>query len=327
MDAARGEGDHFWDSYYIKFTSGSNAGLYRVITDWDLPTTTFTHLNFPNAVVAGDVYVLSAWQETKLNMAAGDATPSILYDDVFRIEAVFDAGAVDENVYFEKDITNLDSDIYTHYVLRYKTDSSNVSAKAMLVFTVGTQTILPLTSNTSWTVVSGTITPSKTIDKIRFYADDEGVNGTFNVYYDFLLLCRGVFTWSFLNRGESADIINRNSKIGVPGRGGDVPQHGGRSSIPFHLWGEMDTAAGWRGISGTGTVGLLLYKLILEADSDPWQWFTSDLATCKVSVDQFTISKIGGSGVQRVYDLLLSEYRRGDAYNEEYYEQLGLSES
>lgn len=328
VDAARTEADHYWDAYKIKYTSGDNAGLFRHITDWDLPTTTFTHLPFPNATSAGDTYVLSDYVETLTHMAAGNATPTILYDDVLQIEAVFDNGGLNEDVYYERDITNLNTDVYTHYVLRYKCSSSNINAKVVLNFISGDQTILSAISNTDWTVASGTITAGKTVDKIQFWADDVGTDGTFYVDYDFLLLCRGVFTWPFVNPGGvSADIIGRNNKIGVPGRGGDITQHGGRPSIPFHVWGEMDTGTGWRGTSGTGAYGLLLYKAALEGDTDPWQWFTSDVGSCKVTVDRFTPSQISTDSSQLVYDLLLSEFRGSDANNEAYFEQLNLSRS
>jgi len=272
VDAARTEADHYWDSYYIKFTSGSNAGLYRVITDWDLPTTTFTHLAFPNAVVAGDAYVLSDWQETKNNMAAGDATPSILHDDIFQIEVVFDAGAVDEWCYFEKDIPNISSDTYTHYVLRYKTDSASVNTKAMLVFTAGSQTILPSTSSTTWKTASGTVTAGKTIDKIRFYADDVGVDGTFHVYFDFLLICKGQFTFPHIGPGGVfLDFENKLAEIPMAGRDGDVLQHLGMKSPTIVIEGNVLSGESWESVAGPH------FEYLLDAfHKDVWNWFTCD---------------------------------------------------
>lgn len=59
VDAERTEADHFWNNYYIKYGSGPNAGMERQVTHFDSGTDTLTHPTFPNAVSAGETYVLS----------------------------------------------------------------------------------------------------------------------------------------------------------------------------------------------------------------------------------------------------------------------------
>lgn len=60
VDAERTEADDYWNNAYILFTSGSNNGLSRKITDFDAVTDTITHEAFPNAVAVGNTYLLSA---------------------------------------------------------------------------------------------------------------------------------------------------------------------------------------------------------------------------------------------------------------------------
>jgi hypothetical protein len=59
VDAERTEADHYWNDYYIKFGSGPNAGMERLVSHFDGPTDTLTHAAFPNAVAVTDTYVLS----------------------------------------------------------------------------------------------------------------------------------------------------------------------------------------------------------------------------------------------------------------------------
>jgi len=59
VDAERTEADHYWNNYYIKFGSGPNAGMERLVSHFDSGTDTLTHAAFPNAVAVTDTYVLS----------------------------------------------------------------------------------------------------------------------------------------------------------------------------------------------------------------------------------------------------------------------------
>ena len=56
VDAARTESDDHWNGKYIRFTSGFNIGLSRVITDFVNSTHTITHAAFPNTVDLDDEY-------------------------------------------------------------------------------------------------------------------------------------------------------------------------------------------------------------------------------------------------------------------------------
>ncbi len=61
VDAALVEADDYWNNRYIKFITGNNAGLERLITDFVALTDTLTHDAFPNVVALGDTYIIGGW--------------------------------------------------------------------------------------------------------------------------------------------------------------------------------------------------------------------------------------------------------------------------
>ncbi len=60
VDADRTEADDYWNNMLLEFTSGGNAGQFRVIEDFDYGTTTFTldvdHDALPATPAADDEY-------------------------------------------------------------------------------------------------------------------------------------------------------------------------------------------------------------------------------------------------------------------------------
>jgi len=244
-------------------------------------------------------------------MLAGDATPTILYGDVLQIEAVFDEGATDEYCNYEKDITNFSSNTYPYFLLRYKTSESANGAKAKVIlgFTSGTQVILDESYSTTWKVASGTITADKTVDKVFFYAEDDGVNGTFYVYYDFLLLHKGIFNFPYVD-DISLELENRYADIAIPGRVGDISQYLGSPSPVIKLSGKIDIGAD----STWGEPPLeYLYRVWQEAHSDRWQWFSTGglgdsdrIINCKVTLRKFPF--IENKEATRAWSLELKHY-------------------
>jgi hypothetical protein len=58
VDAARTEANDYWNGCYIKYLTGTNAGLTRLIIDFVAATDTLTHVAFPAVVDAGDTYTI-----------------------------------------------------------------------------------------------------------------------------------------------------------------------------------------------------------------------------------------------------------------------------
>jgi len=274
------------------------------------------------------------YSETVVNMAVGDATPSTLHGDWLKIEAVFDGGATDEYCYYEKDITNISSDTYKKFFVRYKTSESanGAQAKVVLVFTSGTQTILDSAYSTLFTVASGDITAGKTIDKIQFWADDDGTDGTFYVYYDFLLLCAGTFTFPNVGHGLEFTPPPRYAIIPIFSRVGDITQGGGSELATVRASCDLDVGTWKRLVANGYSADDYIDAQVIDEIShntyhEPWQWLDTGTgrqfkATLETPVFRYMPS---GNKTTHILDLLFREYRLSDASNESYVERFGLN--
>jgi hypothetical protein len=234
-------------------------------------------------------------------------------DDIFKLGATF-ASAADEYLYLEKDVDNLATDTYTTYVIRWKTSASSNGAKAkvVFVFTSGSQTV-DLGFNTQWQVATGTLTAGKTLDKVQLWLDDDPnslASGTFYVYFDFLIICKGVFTFPYIAPGSlRLHVPNRWGMLEIGSRLGDIPQYLGMESPVITLEGSMDDRTGWY---VDGVHGGRLYEVMYwqAFHSDPFEWFSSDLIKCKVAPVDFEISQDSEKPTKRNYTLTLRHYSR-----------------
>ena len=272
--------------------------------------------------------------ENRTSMDAAHATPSTLHGDVLQIEAIFDDGATSELVYYRKDITSISSDIYTKFLLRYKTDKSASGARAQVVLDFDDATIqvlLDATYNTTWTTVLGTITPGKTTDYIRFYAVDDGTDGTFYVYYDFLLFHKDTFTFPNVAYGLDFTPPPRYATIPIPSRVGDITQNLGSESATVRASCDLDidnATNDWKRPQGTLTPktdyvnGEVFMEIAHLSSTAPWQWLDTGTEQFKVTLENPVFRRMGSG---HILDLLFREKRVSDASNEYYYERFGLN--
>jgi len=233
------------------------------------------------------------WTETT-GGSIGGTVFACDHGDIFRLGGTC-TDAADEYVYREYNLDNISSNVYSKYVLRWKTlnAADALGARVKLIFTSGSQWILGESApqfETTWQVKTGTIDPDKTIDKIQLWADDypDSEDGaTSAVYYDFVLLHKGTFTFPFID-DISVDFENRIVDIVIPGRPGDITQYLGAPSPSIKVTGKIDIGAS----SDWGTPILeYLYRIWQEAHKDPWQWFSTGglsdsdrIINCKVTL-------------------------------------------
>lgn len=274
------------------------------------------------------------YSENRQNMDPAHATPSTLYGDVLQIEAIFDDGATEEIVYYEKDITNISTNTYSKYLLRYKTSASSAGAHAqvMLDFTAGDQTILDDAYSTTWKIATGDITSGKTVDKIRFYADDDGTNGTFYVYYDFLLLHNGIFTLPNVAYDLEFRPPPRYASIPIPSRVGDITQNMGSESATVRMSCDLDIdndTDDWKRPQGTLSPktdydnGEVFKEIAHRSYTEPWQWLDTGTEQFKVTLEEPVFRRMGTG---HVLDLLFREKRVSCGSNESYVERFGLDQ-
>ena len=299
VDAERTEAEDFWNGCYIYYCSGDNIGLTRLVTDFVAATDTLTHAAFPNAVAAGDEYVLTDWKQTADGQTA---TLEVLYNDIFHINVTNSAG--NKTIYWEKDISNISTTTNTKMVIRYMTSSSSIKAKVELIFTAGTQTILAEDDSTFWTYVKATPTTGKTLDKIRFYANQ----ATGSVYYDLFLIYSDDFEFPHVSDTVALQMPNNYVDIRGLGRAGNITQYLGRDSMPIFITGVMDDHADWDDPQGNS-----LLQLWNNAAYDPFQWLESDNYIGKVTLRNFKLDEPSRDReYPRGYTLELKEYARSN---------------
>lgn len=105
VDAERTEADDYWNGYYIKFTSGSNYGRERLISDFVQATHTITHDAFPEAVSIDDTYVLTA-SSSQVTFIVAYADPDYPLVRVFNdkdVDLVFCVGDPNSKVLLDSD--------------------------------------------------------------------------------------------------------------------------------------------------------------------------------------------------------------------------------
>jgi len=112
-----------------------------------------------------------------------------VYDDYFKLDITSSGG---NKVYYLWHSVDISPSVYPKFVYRYKTSNTNIKAKIEAVFTGGNQDILSESSSTTWVTGSATLDTDKGgLQWIRLYANQ----ATGQVYYDFVLVCKGIFTF------------------------------------------------------------------------------------------------------------------------------------
>jgi len=288
VDDVRNEADDYWNGYYIKFTSGNNVGLERLITDWeDHPDHKFTHAAFPYAAATNDTFILSGWKEHETGTTG---TFSTLYGDIFDLSV---SAGVAGTYYIENDAATsigLLTTAYPYILFRYKTSNILIKAKIEVMFTAGSQIVLDETSSLTWKTGVVALSPGveKTVDYIKLYANQL----TGNVYYDFALIYQGTFT--FPDFKVLQPIFERKiAEIPIFMRDGDTLQSLGLKSPTLLMKGDMQHGENW----GTTAYPYGEY-LIYNMRDDPWQWFTSDKINCKLLPTYFGPEQSAASGQQ-----------------------------
>jgi hypothetical protein len=239
-------------------------------------------------------------------MIAADAELTVEDGGIFQIKAVYDGGAgVDEYVYYEFDMTNDSTTTYPYVTFRYKTSESAAGAKIkiVLVYTVGDQTILDQVYSTSWVTTTVDLTAAKTFDKIQIYADDDGTDGTFYVYLDWLILHKSTFT---IEDWDSLNWVMRKKmpSLDMPGKDGDNQQNLGIGEMALRMSGSMKQGQTW---------GTPMGQHLLSAfRDDSFSYFTSDLYNGPVIFSMFDLGQDKNVGQQRGYTLELTPFTKAN---------------
>jgi len=280
----------------------------------------------------------TGWTKFLVNMTDPQTSLTVDKDDIFILEGVCDS-SYDEYVYYLKDIPNISSNVYTTYLVRWKTSvaSNGLGAKVRLIFTSGNQDIIGATApefSTSWKLSSGTITAGKTIDQIAIFADDYPdtiATGTYQVYIDFIMLCKGLFTFPNTQFGSEFNPPPRCSLTPIPSRISDLTQNLGSPSATWTASCNLDISNAtddWKrpqNILSPKTdyvKGEVFFDIAHNSYQEPFQWLDTGKEQFKVTLDTLRFPERSDS---HTLDLTFKEYSRSSKSNESYVERFGLN--
>jgi len=245
-------------------------------------------------------------------MGAGDA--SITTDgDVLTLSGITnDAGT--ERCWYTKDVTNISGTMYA--TTRWKTEvaSDGLDTRVEIVYSdnsvqnvVGAAAVPVFSQTWTYTQTALSIPGGETVDKIRLIADDypnDGTPGTYEVYYDFVLLHEGVFSFPYAH-AVPLHLENKYQDRLPNKRVGEISQYKGMKSPTFRVIGTID----WNDTTNWGNPLLRnIYRVFLEAHQDPWHWFTSDLINCKATPRTFDLIQDKDTGAVRGYMIDLKKH-------------------
>jgi hypothetical protein len=140
---------------------------------------------------------------------------------------------------------------------------------------------------------------------------DSNCGAGHHVYYDFVLLCKGAFTFPTVSGKIHFEMNNTFADLPIPARIGNQTQYLGMENPEITLDGKIDVnTTGWSGTTRTtvGMYGEYLMQIIQEAAADPFQWFTCDMVNCKVTPRKLLIDQDGQA--LRTWSVNLKQYSR-----------------
>jgi hypothetical protein len=311
IDASLTQANDYWNGCFIKFltcTNAGNIGITREITDFDASSDTLTHDAFPARTENGDTFLLSAWQLIEDGQTL--STPVESENDYAKLTV---SGSAGNEAGYINNFTNIGISTTTYPTIRwrYKTSDTSIKAKIVVEFSdTNTQEVLADASSTTFTVGSATLTAAKTLDHIRLHAD----HATGDVYYDYILVCKGDFTFPNVGLGINGTIPTSTPRIGIPGRQTRVANNMG--SEDFTLRMRCDLTQGTWTRSGDSQPGQVFYDIAGESPSEPWQWLDTEREQFKVTLDPipFTRDATPNTLIDEMI-LQVFEYRLSDGDN------------
>ncbi len=215
----------------------------------------------------------------------------------------------------------IDTTLYPYILFRYYTTGS---AKCKIVATFSdavTQTVLDKTASSgTWTYAKVTLTPAKILDHLSFYCAE---SATGLVYYDFFLVCAGVFSFPQYST-VSYNMRNRYSNTEVPSRIGRRKAWMGADELIVSIEGDVDSSrTGWKRTLDTNAAQVL-EDIHHKASSEAWQWLITDRAQFKAVMENLIINERQDQDYLYAFQALFSEYRLSDASNDSLKNRLGI---
>lgn len=222
----------------------------------------------------------------------------------------------------------LATNTYQKIRFRYKT-TSDATAKIVVNFTAGSQTVLSESSSPTWTVVDVALTAGKTVTTIVLYQCD----GVGVVTYDFVQIYKGDYILPNCVRVSQPFFLN-DAIIQVPGRSGDITQALGTKLMEIRMTCDLSmeySTVLWQRPQTTGVDDYNNCDIFLETIHNqglsaqyPWVWLDvgSPAMQFKARLEEVNPT-FDGDGDK--VELVWREYRHGSAATESPAERFGLN--
>jgi hypothetical protein len=216
---------------------------------------------------------------------------------------------------------------YPKALIRYRTiPTGTYKASIVAEFSdASTQTLVTDTAVTDWTLANVTLTTAKTLDHLYIYGkNDEG-----EVQVDFILVCKGQFTFPQYTK-LSWSMRNRYNNTEVPSRLGRRKSWTGADETVIVIDGDIDDGRdGWkRPVGTTSKTDVLAAQVLNEihhnASTEIWQYFTSDRANLKVVMENLDITEDPEQPFLASFNTVLSEYSDSNLTKYTLTQRLGL---
>jgi hypothetical protein len=310
------QADDYWNGVFIKILSATNdiVGETREVNDFGAGSDVLEHDAFSDDTLTGDTFQLSAWKIVEDGQTLD--TPTCENGDILALTASGTGGNADGYLQNFTDI-DISTAIYTKIYWRYKCSNATVKAQIVVEFSdTNTQTVLSEANSTSWTTGSATLTTSKTLDHIRLHANAD----TGTVYYDYVLVCKGAFTFP---NAESITVVPSSDLIrtAYPARVGRAPQTMGADDTKILMTCDLDSGT-WTRTADT-IAGEVFYEINHEGSiNEEWQLLTTGHGQelkVRLETPQFTYGND-----RHLLALTFYEYRLGGAQEESYAERYGI---
>lgn len=265
---------------------------------------------------------VTGWIQHDVGLGATLTTEN---DDWLKITGTPDAVG-DEYTYYEKNIPNISSTLYPKLLVRWKTSAiaaPGLQAKITVWYDDSSSTETTLGFSAGWKTTTIDLPTGKMIAEISIYADDNPntlAAGTFYVYFDFILICGGVFVFPNCAGGLIFTPSSRDINLQIVSRIGNVDQYMGADDATVECSCNLDIG-NWKRTLDTVN-GEVFMDIVHNSYREPFQWLDTGTEQFKVRLATPKFKReVRGSLTDHKVDLSFREFRRCSGTFEAYYER------
>ena len=315
----------FPDPFVLTAHNNNKYSIYAHYTPSSPTTATADSFDKPAAITHGHAYcydgeTITGWTEYVHRMTPANATPTSEDGDILQIAALTDDAGEIEFCYYEFDNTDFPTSTYGELHMKYRTstNSNAIEPRLQLLFSDGSAQTIHFSYSTTLIVRKASITPGKSLEKIRLYAYSPATapTTTYYIYVDWLMMHKGTFEFPNVRPGGVFPRFHENvAKLSVPGRHGPIRQRLGMDDLAIIIRGEMQSGETWGSISSRyGDYFMDIIRGMNEVTDtrEPFQYLFTDLGNFQVILESFEPTQDSETHAMRGYTLTFAITKLSD---------------